>query len=79
MAIALGTENKRQVYMLIALAVVIVGALAARSCTARSGARPRRRGPWLLRDSCRPVHAGANSGPDAEKLTNAGHRSHAAF
>jgi hypothetical protein len=69
MAIAMGTENKRQVYLLIALAVLIVGLgvweLSGSFWGASAPARTAPRQVAALRTR-------GSAGPEAEKLTNAG-------
>jgi hypothetical protein len=84
MAIPLGTENKRQVYLLAALFVLIAGiggwelyeqfagpSIAPRTVAPKAASQPA--GPAT---GNRPAQAGSGSatpaGPDAEKLTNAG-------
>lgn len=69
MAISLGTENKRQVYILLGLAVLLVGIGAWElSGSFWGSSTPARTAPR----QAAALHAPAAAGPDAEKLSNAG-------
>jgi hypothetical protein len=84
MAIPLGTENKRQVYLVIALFVVIVAVggyeLYGTFGSSSTGARPSNSTAPAASSSPRPPVGGARTasssqnsqGDDAEKLTNTG-------
>src|SRR5579862_4585153 len=68
MALQMGTENKRQVYLLIGLVVVLLGVAGYEVFSSLSGpATPARtaRGPAVQR-------TGAAAGPEARKVSNAG-------
>src|SRR5579862_3556181 len=68
MALKMGTENKRQVYLLIGLVVVLLGVAGYEVFSSLSGpATPARtaRGPAVQR-------TGAAAGPEARKVSNAG-------
>ncbi|MGA8731410.1 MAG: hypothetical protein WB608_21810 [Terracidiphilus sp.] len=70
MAIALGIENKRQVYLLIALAVLIVGiGVWELSGTFWGSSTPAR---TAAPRQVAALQAPAAAGPEAQKLTNAG-------
>ncbi|MFZ0747586.1 MAG: hypothetical protein WAM85_24495 [Terracidiphilus sp.] len=70
MAISLGAENKRQVYILLALVVLIVGIgvweLSGSFWGTSTPARTAALRPVVA------VHTPAAAGPDAEKMSNAG-------
>jgi hypothetical protein len=81
MAIPLGTENKRQVYLLAVLFVVIVGIggwelyqqFATPSTPPRTVALRAANQPATPPTGTRPAPVGTTAaGPDAEKLSNAG-------
>lgn len=79
MAIPLGTENKKQVYMLIALGVLLVCAAgyAIKSTFGGSSAAPAVKAPRLSSIPPAPANGGAaepagSAGPEAQKLSNAG-------
>jgi hypothetical protein len=71
MAMQLGTENKRQVYVVVALFVVILGLGGWQLYKAVSGppAQPR---PVPASDRPATETASAPAGPEAQKLSNAG-------
>lgn len=69
MAIALGTENKRQVYLLVGLVAVIVVIAAWEIYGSFWGTPTPRPATPTGRTAQR---AAANAGPDAQKLSNAG-------
>jgi hypothetical protein len=69
MAIAMGTGNKRQVYLLIALAVLIVGlGVWELSGSILGTSTPARTAPRQIA----ALRTRGTTGPEAEKLTNAG-------
>lgn len=74
MALRLGAENKRQVYLLVSLFVIIAGVGGKELYNEFSGPPPRRVPPAMA--AAAPANAAANAaaaaGPDAQKLTNAG-------
>jgi hypothetical protein len=80
MAIRLGTENKRQVYILIALVLVIVGAgsyeifggSSTPSQPAAVAARPANLQPDLAIGNSSAATPSTSRGPEALKLSNAG-------
>jgi hypothetical protein len=69
-ALALGTENKRQVYVLIALAVVIVGVGAWELIAAFWGSSTPT--PIAVQRPAGQGRGAATGGPAAAKLSNAG-------
>ncbi|HUV68940.1 MAG TPA: hypothetical protein VMW15_04705 [Terracidiphilus sp.] len=73
MAIRLGTENKRQVYLVIVLFTFILGFGGLQVYKAFVAPTPAPR-PIPVRTASHPgsAPASAQSGPDAEKFTNAG-------
>jgi hypothetical protein len=71
MALALGTENKRQVYLLIGLAVVILGIGAYELIGSFSSAPAPSASSAVARPAI-AVRTNAASGPEAQKLSNAG-------
>lgn len=64
MALRLGTENKKQVYLLIALFVLIAGIGGAELYNSLSGPAPRRAIPAAAGNTA------AATGPEAQKLSN---------
>ncbi len=70
MGLQLGLENKRQLYILLALLVVIVCAGGYELYNSFGGSPAPAR--TVAVRSVPAVRAGANNGPDAEKLTNEG-------
>lgn len=69
MAITLGAENKRQVYILLGLAVLLVGIGVWELSGSFWGSSPAR---TTTPRQVAAQHAPATAGPDAEKLSNAG-------
>jgi hypothetical protein len=73
MAMQLGTENKRQVYIVIALfaVILVLGGRQVYKMISGPAATPR---PVPTATTARPIAtvSSASAGPDAEKLTNAG-------
>ncbi len=74
MALRLGAENKRQVYLLIALFVIILGIGGMELYNQFSGPPPRRvPPPTTVAASAAPAaNTAASAGPEAQRLTNAG-------
>jgi hypothetical protein len=74
MALRLGAENKRQVYLLIALFVIILGVGGVELYNQFSGPPPRRvPAPTAAAMPAAPAaNTQAGAGPEAQKLTNAG-------
>jgi hypothetical protein len=80
MAMPLGTENKKQVYILVALGVLLVGAAGymIKNTFGGTSAPPPQAVKMPRLASIPPTPAngsapsGATAGPDAQKLTNAG-------
>lgn len=80
MAIPLGTENKRQVYIVIGLFAVIVvfggnqlyHAFAGPSASAPPAVRPATTAPLAARPGISAAAVASSAGQEAQKLTNAG-------
>ncbi|MGO9435185.1 MAG: hypothetical protein ACLPH3_04045 [Terracidiphilus sp.] len=68
MALALGTENKRQVYLLIGLVVVVVG-IGAYELFSSFSSSPE---PSVVTRPAVATRTSAAGGPEAAKLSNAG-------
>jgi hypothetical protein len=74
MALRLGAENKRQVYLLVALFVIIVGVGGMELYNQFSGPPARRVSPptTATGPTAPAANTQASAGPEAQRLTNAG-------
>ncbi len=74
MALQLGTENKRQVYLVVALFVIILGAGGYELYSSFTGpsAPPPAPAAAAARNAARPAGQATQTPQEAEKLTNAG-------
>ncbi len=74
MALRLGAENKRQVYLLVVLFTIILGVGGIELYNQFSGPPPRRVPPptAVAAPATPAANTPATAGPEAQKLTNAG-------